>query len=395
MPLEILPIIQESPKPFVPSINHNHEKSLNGFYLNNHLQLIKKIGSGTYGLIYLVKDLATDQYYAAKIVLKETLSLHKKDIDAYKKYIQDKVYYEFIDNASMHLEELDLDLLKENGSLVPYLKELSIHLKCHTHPNVVTIHKVFNFHSGIITVMDYFPQGDLFKNIVDHQIFGNNQLMMKNCIIQIINVINFLNLKKIYHCDLKPENIMIKYNPNYKRQNASTQNIVDYNELKIGLIDFGLSIEDDSICCNSYRGSLFYMSPERIVNYPHNDFVRSKVDLSSYKINSKDGLMYFPTIKGDIWSIGVLMINITCARNPWPNASIVANDNDVFQSYISDDTSILKRILPISNEFNQLLNQVFKLNPIERIDLSQLYNQVLAVDFFNDRLLLTPPESPR
>lgn len=391
MPLEILPIIEETrSQPFTPKLP-NHEKVLNGFYLNSNLQLIKKIGAGTYGLIYLVKDIKTHRHYATKIILKESLSLHQKDVDAYKKYIQEKVYYEFIGNSCMSFEELDLELLRQSGGEVPYLKELSIHLKCHSHPNVATIHKVLNFPSGIIMLMDYFPQGDLFKNIVENQIFQKNQMMMKNCILQIINVIKYLKLKNIYHCDLKPENIMVKYNPNYRRLNNS--NLVDYNEIQIGLIDFGLSIEEEYICCNSCRGSLFYMSPERIVNYPKNDYISHNLDLSSYKINPKDELMYFPTIKGDIWSIGVLLINITCARNPWPNASIVPNNNDVFQSYLNKEHSVLRKILPISHEFNNLLNQIFQLNPVERIDLSLLYTQILTVDFFHDQLL-SPPESP-
>ncbi|EGV62879.1 Serine/threonine protein kinase [Yamadazyma tenuis] len=397
MTLDILPIIDDiHTSPYTPQLQRNcYTKTLDGLVINN-FQFVKKLGSGTYGLIYLVKDLDTNRVYAAKIILKDQMNLNQKDIESYKKYIQERIFFEFINNYSnLQLEDLDLDLIKENGNQISYLKEISIHLKCHHHPNVVTIHKVISFSIGLVTVMDYYEQGDLFKNIVDNRIFSpSNPLMMKNCVLQIINVINYLSSKNIYHCDLKPENILVKYNPDYRRPDDAP--IVDYNEISIGLIDFGLSMEDEIICCNSCRGSSFYMSPERLVNYTKNEYIKSIIDLSSYKTRpSTDSspMLYFPTLKGDIWSIGVLLINITCARNPWPNSSIVPNNNEVFQTYAYEDTAILKKILPISTEFNVLLNKIFKLNPIERVDLQDLYNDVIVVDFFHDSML-TPPESP-
>ncbi|CAH6722015.1 serine/threonine-protein kinase Vhs1p [[Candida] jaroonii] len=393
MTLHVLPIIENdfNKTPIVPNFKFNPNKTLNGLYLNENYQFVKKIGAGTYGLIYLVRDVLTDKKYAAKIILKEQVgTLHQRDIENYKKFICEKIYYEFI-NKRITLEELNLDLIRDNGNNISYLKELSIHLKVHQHPNVVTIHKVYNFDVGIITLMDYYEQGDLFKNIVDNQIFDDNVLMMKNCILQIINIINYMKQCNVYHCDLKPENIMVRYNLNYQRN--ENDDIINFKELQIGIIDFGLSIEDSLICCNSCRGSSFYMAPERIVNYTKNDYIHSIMDLNEYS-KREDDLMYFPTLKGDIWSIGILIINITCARNPWPNSSIVPNNNDVFQTYIYNNKSILKKILPISMEFNSLLNKIFKLNPNERVDLKQLYNDIINVDFFHDRLL-TPPESPR
>lgn len=356
-------------------------------------QFIKKIGSGTYGLIYLVKDLTDGSLRAAKITLKNNQMINQKDIEEYKRQLQERVVRELTCNPNLQLQELSFDLIKESN--VDYLKEISIHLKCHDHPNVVTIHNVYSFSIGIITVMDYYSQGDLFKNIVDKKIFKSNPLMMKNCILQIINVINYLHSQNIYHCDLKPENIMINYNPSYRR--PASNRIIDYNELSIGFIDFGLSMENNLICCNSCRGSSFYMSPERLVNYTKNEYTRRTIDLSQYKTKiDKNGvpMVYFPTLKGDIWSIGVLLINITCSRNPWPNSSIVPNNNDVFQTYIYEDKSVLKQILPISTEFNCILNKVFRLDPNERVGLNELFEDIIAVDFFHDKLL-TPPESPK
>lgn len=391
MALDILPIIDEFPSYPASLKIPSRKKTLDGLVINDY-QFIKKIGAGTYGLIYLVKNLATAKLFAAKLILKDQSHLHHRDVEAYKQYVQQTLFFELTNNPNLQVEDLDLDLIKQNGSSISYLKEIAIHLKCHDHPNVVTIHKVLSFNVGIITIMDHYEQGDLFKNIVDKKIFNpNNQLMMKNCILQIINVIGYLASKNIYHCDLKPENILVKYNKNYKRQGTSSK-IIDYNEISIGLIDFGLSIEEDVICCNSCRGSSFYMSPERLVNYTKNDYIHSHFDLHEYQWRSNN-MLYFPTLMGDIWSIGVLLINVTCARNPWPNSSIVPNNNEVFQTYIYEKKSILKKILPISGEFNHLLNKIFELNPSERIDLPQLYNEIIVVDFFHD-LMLTPPESP-
>lgn len=396
----------------------NPHMYLDGFTINGNLKFIRKIGAGTYGLIYLVENIYTGKQYAAKIILKENSFKPVravKDPLANKRYIQQQIF-DFFDRKPRHdatCEEVDLELIKKNGVNCPFLREVALHLIVHDHPGVVTIHKVLSLDDlAIVILMDYMVQGDLFANIIENQIFvkhiENQQLLMKNVMLQLIDVIEYCHTKNIYHCDLKPENIMLRYNENYHR--ALGGPIVDHEEIHIVLIDFGLAMDNELICCNACRGSSFYMAPERITNYNTNSLVRSKINLDQYKhlpcennVNETNCL-YFPTLAGDIWSLGILFINVLCSRNPWPVASIVDNNtktNDVFKNYmLKENKRILSTILPISNQFEHILECIFQLNPNDRISLFELRENVIDCDFFKDqvmkkpiRQLFTPPLS--
>ncbi|KAK6457886.1 kinase-like domain-containing protein [Scheffersomyces xylosifermentans] len=374
---------------------------LDGYMMNDDLKFIKKIGAGTYGLIYLVEDITTGIQYAAKMVLKDPPSKQgsSKDSNENKKYIQQKIYNHFATQQRVVAEEIDLNLIQEDGVHCPFLKEIALHLRVHQHPNVISIHKVLNLgETAIVILMDYFEQGDLFNNIIENQIFLNHkpehhkQLLMKNVMLQLVEVIDYCQEQGVYHCDLKPENIMVSYNKNYKRKSAWP--LVDYNEIHIVLIDFGLAMSSNLICCNACRGSSFYMAPERTTNYNTNRVIRGLVDMKQYKsveINNttvtESNSKYFPTLMGDIWSLGVLFINVTCARNPWPIASFneAHGSNDVFRSYMLDNNkNILSSILPISFQFNRLLDKIFQINPNDRIPLPELYKEIIKCDFFHD-----------
>lgn len=421
MTLNILPLLDIDttlPKPYTPKLPMFSKKTnphmlLDGFTINTNLKFIKKIGAGTYGLIYLMEDSTTGQQFAAKIILKNPpvkSNSASVDVNENKKYIQKKIFEYFNDNHGHGFAtSLNLKFIEQEGGHCPFLREIALHLKVHNHPNVISIHKVLNLDNmAVVILMDYFEQGDLFHNIIDKQIFKpssgeQGQLLMKNCMLQLIDALDYCSSQSIYHCDLKPENVMVRYNPDYKRKLDSP--IIDYDELHIVLIDFGLAMSLNLICCNACRGSSFYMAPERIVNFNTNNLIKSMIDMNQYQTidsPSESSSKYFPTLAGDIWSLGVLFINITCARNPWPIANI-NDDNQVFSNYIFRNKKILSSILPISNQFNKLLDKIFALNPNDRISLHGLHHYVTICDFFNNSptqdgklfngQLYTPPDT--
>lgn len=406
MTLKILPLLEHTNnnnniykmKPTTPML-------LDDFTINHNLRFVKKIGAGTYGLIYLVEDIYSKKQYAAKMILKKPPAKSSNiDVNENKKFIQSQIYQYFADhhqqNQSVIAQELNLDFIANEGVHCPFLKEIALHLKVHQHPNVITIHKVLNLENlAIIILMDYFEQGDLFNNIIDKKIFTecpsyqDQQLLMKNCMLQLIDGLAYCSLKNIYHCDLKPENIMINYNKNYHRNSNSP--IIDYNEIHIVLIDFGLAMNSNLICCNACRGSSYYMAPERITNFNTSSLIKSMINLDQFQtIDSSEASSskYLPTLAGDIWSLGVLFINITCARNPWPIADI-NDEKQVFANYTLHNKNILSSILPISLKFNRLLDSIFELNPNDRISLKKLSSKIVDCDFFYDDskpLTITP-----
>ncbi|RLV93058.1 Serine/threonine-protein kinase SKS1 [Spathaspora sp. JA1] len=376
----------------------NPNMALDGYMLSPNLRFVRKIGAGTYGLIYLVENINTGRKYAAKMLLKQPPFKQgdPKDSSGNKKIIQQHFYQYFLANPMPEPTPMNLEYIKqEQTHQYQFMTEIQLHLKVHHHPNVISIHQVYELQQfAIVILLDYFEQGDLFGNIIDKQIFqnhqGDKQLLMKNAMLQLIDAVEYCHQQNVYHCDLKPENIMIYYNPEYKRSDNSC--IIDYNELHLVLIDFGLAMSSNLICCNACRGSSFYMAPERTTNFNTHRTVRNLVDLSQYhsiEINNttvnESNSKYLPTLAGDIWSLGVLFINITCSRNPWPIASFNNSHNDVFKSYIlNNNKDILASILPISKQFNRLLDMIFQLNPNDRISLPHLYQQVIKCNFFKD-----------
>lgn len=381
---------------------NDYSCSLAGVVIGDY-QLIRKIGAGTYGLIYLVEEIGTRRRFAAKMLLKNP-PMKLDDVDANKEQIQRIFHNYFTTSHNPIVEKMDLQKLSSSGVLCPFLKEIAIHLRVMSHPNVALIYAVLDVTSlAVVIIMDYFDQGDLFYNIITNQIFqnhkGNKQLLMKNVMLQLIEAVEFCASRGIYHCDLKPENIMVRYNPSYRR---STTNVcIDYGECHVVLIDFGLAMTSNYVCCNVCRGLLFYMAPERLINYNSLPIIRRMVDLSQYELIESEGsgcdplsLRYFPTIAGDIWSLGVLFINIACLRNPWPMALLTQDQSTVFKDYmIHGKKNILAQILPISSQFNLLLNKIFRLDPNERINLQALRQAILLVDLFHD-YPLSPPSEP-
>lgn len=397
MTLSILP--QFNFKPPICAVNAptytratNPEMLLEGFYLSERFQLKHKIGAGTYGLIYLVEDLMTGQQFAAKMILTDTPSkVSGSSVEENKRKIKKVLFDYFNSKQRVNSNELNLDYIRNEGHMCSFLREIALHLRVHQHPSIITIHKVISLDNiAVAIIMDYYEQCDLFDNIVEKRIFTyppyyqDKQTLMKNVMLQLIDAVKFCKSQGIYHCDLKPENIMIRYQSDFRR---TSKRIINYNEIQVVLIDFGLAMDSGIICCNTRRGSSFYMAPERITNYATSSFIKARVDLDQYKsiiCDNPSSAKYFPTLAGDIWSLGVLFLNITCAKNPWPCASIENNNgSNVFQSYL-DDEKVLSSIFTISTNFNSILARIFKLNPNDRISLEALAYEIARCNLFNN-----------
>lgn len=81
----------------------------------------------------------------------------------------------------------------------------------------------------------------------------------------------------------------------------------------------------------------------------------------------------YSTLHNDTWSLGVILVNLTCGRNPWKQA---CPSDETFRAYL-DNPDFLRSILPISPDCNDLLKRIFTLNPMGRISLTDLRQAVL------------------
>lgn len=89
----------------------------------------------------------------------------------------------------------------------------------------------------------------------------------------------------------------------------------------------------------------------------------------------------------DVWSLGIILVNLTCGRNPWKRASI---DDSTFRAYVKNPR-FLSSILPLSPELDAILRRIFECDPRRRINIPELRNLILRCPRFTTRSNLTPP----
>ncbi|KAI1177597.1 kinase-like domain-containing protein [Nemania sp. FL0916] len=293
-----------------------------GKFLGESLQLVKIIGTGAYGVVYLAVDITTRIQYAVK-----TLSKFNADGTP-------------LDRRQLAFQH----------------RELRLHYLASAHPNVVSMHKIVDDPDCIYVVLEYCSEGDLFFNITDRGQYVGKDDMVKNVFLQILDAVEHCHSLGIYHRDLKPENILV-----------SNQGDT------VKLADFGLAIAHDR-SVDYGCGSTFYMSPECL-------------DPSSWR-------PFYYCAPNDIWSLGVILVNLTCGRNPWRQASF---DDSTYRAFTKSQ-DFLRTILPLSDDLNDILGRIFTRNPDERITLPELRNRILACPKLTipavPQMLPTPAASP-
>lgn len=187
-----------------------------GILLNNRYQIIKKIGGGGMGAVYLATD---SNLGGTQRAVKEMVQAHIEE-DAQAKAIED------FQRESMILSSLD-------------------------HPSIPTIYDYF-FDAGegrFYLVMKYISGGDLAARLRASPEGRIDEQLVTEWAIQVIDVLHYLHTlpSTIVYRDLKPSNIMI-----------------DGNTERIMLIDFGIarSINQEDQKGVTAVGTMGYAPPE-------------------------------------------------------------------------------------------------------------------------------------
>ncbi|KAK9468066.1 kinase-like domain-containing protein, partial [Lipomyces arxii] len=225
------------------------------------------------------------------------------------------------------------------------IRETALLARAQLHPNVIPLQDVIDRPDGLYVVMKFCPEGDLFLNITERKKYVSNDALVRYVFLQLVDAVHTCHALGIYHRDLKPENVL-----------------VDDDAQRLYLSDFGLATTD-RLSFEHGCGSSFYMSPE---------------------CHSTTSNMGYDTSANDVWSLGVILINLTCGRNPWNTAAMT---DESFKAYLRSP-EYLQRILPISAELNVILNSVFDLDPATRISIPDLYRAVARCQ----KLTVSPEE---
>ncbi|TBU26642.1 kinase-like domain-containing protein [Dichomitus squalens] len=106
------------------------------------------------------------------------------------------------------------------------------------------------------------------------------------------------------------------------------------------------------------RGTSIYMSPECI--------------------GDMTAKQPYDTYLSDIWSLGVVLVNMITGSQPWSKATI---QDACFRQFLMDP-DFLYKALPFSKEAHAIIQSMFHLDPTKRISLRALRAAILSLDTF-------------
>ena len=271
----------------------------------------------------------------------------------------------------------------EDGSKL--VDEIEI-LKNLEHPNIMKIYECFNDKDNVYIISEFCDEGDLLGKIEKVGTF--NQIVVKFLMDQILNAIAYLHSNRIFHGDIKLENVMLyktslresrrfsrinkDLNRNEKLQkdietsfrnkafmskNNNTSLIDDMNDYEIKLIDFGCSkflVKKKDNKLSGIVGTSIYCSPEVIDN------------------------LYDE--KSDEWSCGVLMYIMLCGEPPYQGET----EEEIFENIKKGKLSFSQpEFSNVSDNCIDLIKKLLAPNKNNRIKASEALRHPFFTENYN------------
>ncbi|CAG8471401.1 16678_t:CDS:2, partial [Funneliformis caledonium] len=289
-------------------------------------QLIKPLGNGSYAVVYLVREKNTGNFYALKCLSKANLS-------------------------DYHLE------IQHN--------EVRLHERL-SHPNIVKLDNYFETPDWLFLVLEYCEGQDLYywltqnndgRNPLTGTLLSEKERMviLKQVFLQILSAVGYCHMKGIAHRDLKPENFIVM-----------VKNDNEFKGVQVKLTDFGLAT-DEKESTDFDCGSKPYMS---------------------YECRNAMHDTYNPRL-ADIWSLGIILINLLYHRSPWADPN--PKECKTFVTFQLDKAGFLMQRFPTmpKNVAQFLASRVFCNVGRGRIDIMEWKNWC---DRLVERMLLDENE---
>ena len=279
------------------------------------LRIIKRLGEGSFGEVYLSKFDNSNEIFATK-----KIDINKE----YGKFIR---YYEF--------EMKILEILKKFN-----------------HPNIIKLNRVIQENNYYYIVMEYVNGGSLtecLKKYKQKYQSGFPEEIVRHLMKQIVSAIVLLHDLNIIHRDLKLDNIMVSFDNDIDKKNLNMM------KATIKIIDFGCAIILPSRYSKTktFIGSEPYMDPNIIEKY-YNQAIADK--------NRGYG------VEVDIWSLGCVCYELYVGKYPFPAET---------RGELINKINIGKYPLPnyTSKELISFLDKMLKYDPKYRLSARELLNE--------------------
>ena len=275
------------------------------------LVLIKSIGKGAFGEVFLTTKRGTQQQFATKKVQK-SVALDEK----VKKYFNNEIYI----------------------------------LKNVNHPNIIKLHEIKQTLNNFYLVFDLCNGGGL-SNCLEKYMKNNGnkpftQEIVQHIMRQLVSGLQYLHNNKILHRDLKSDNVLVNFEKEEDKKNF------DLLKCVVKIIDFGFAryLENDTLA-QSVLGSPINMDPQIL--------------MKMRKIDNNQSFGYDQ--KADIWSLGTICYEILIGTPPFD-----ATSYEELTSKIQRGNYKIPNNLQLSVEAVSFLNAMLQYDPKQRLDINQL-----------------------
>ena len=274
------------------------------------LTLLKILGKGSFGEVYLTSKTGCKEKFATKKIS--------------KKFAQNPKAKKYLDN--------EINILKEIN-----------------HPNIVKLYEVKDTSNFFYLVTEYCNSGGL-QELLDNYIKKNKkpfpeevvQYFMK----QIVSAIYYLHKHNILHRDIKLDNILVHYD---SEEDKAKNNLL---KAKIKLIDFGFARHLNSgELAQSILGSPINMDPS----------ILRKLNKMAHSTD------YGYDQKADIWSLGTTCYEMLIGKNTFDAKSLHELVKKVEEGNYKLPTTI-------SREAVSFINGMIQYDSKKRLNAEELYN---------------------
>ena len=219
------------------------------------LQLLKRLGGGSFGEVYLSKKIGGNELLATKIMQRINIDINPKN-------------REYLSN------------------------EINI-LKTLRHPNIIKLVDFKQTQNEYILVQEYANGGSLSeffeKYKIKYRTTGLTEEMIQFVMRQIVDALIYIHENKVIHRDLKLDNIMLNFDSNQDKEN------LNIFKSKIKIIDFGVSSRSN--VASTAVGTPLFMAPVVLKNHTH--------QIEAIKYNEKI----------DVYSLGIICYELLLGKN--------------------------------------------------------------------------------
>ncbi|KAH9961490.1 hypothetical protein BC827DRAFT_1267507 [Russula dissimulans] len=302
--------------------------------LAREFQVVRKLGTGSYAVVYLVREVLSRSppseddhiYPSGRLELDDAASTRPPT-----EYGRDY--------AIKLLSKADLD----QEELLAQLTEATIHQSVPVHPNIVTLHRTLETSAFLLLLLECVPGQDLFyflEQARDHyevdpaddpalthtpptpgllsslhpsQLLSYTRLrLIASMFAQMCEAVATCHDASVFHRDIKPENFIVTDGWIFNQDGIRERKVI------VKLSDFGLSTRD-AVSSDFDCGSAPYMS---------------------YECRNNVAPVYKPRA-ADVWSLGIVLINMLYHCNPWVDT--IQDGYSSFDQYLSNPMSFFLR----------------------------------------------------